>query len=172
MQPVLFFFPCIHCFLLSLGFCACFEPLSGILSSMVLLPYGTHWSSASFHKLLFISQFLLPFSYSFSTHLFMHAPPLPFSHKHVSRIMHSTWPTTSLFSLNSTGFPNKSNLETFTGFFTLIFFFMFSCQDTSSWLYFFAPLSYQIGASFPLEITCFSVSTHSTWALVTDKICK
>lgn len=108
-----------------------FLSLHGIFFSKVLLPYGTFWSSPSVSSstlipsdLLFIYWFLLLLSHSFSTYLFTDALFSFFytilSHRWST---HSTWPTTSLFSLNSIVLPNESNTETFAAFSHWIFFF-------------------------------------------------
>lgn len=114
-----------------------------------LLHLYPHPHGIPINDLLFISRFLLLFSYSFSTYLFTRAPSLSFSYNNISKMMHSTWPTTSLFSLNSTVLPNKSNHKTFAAFFTPIF---FVCSRANThlfdWPYFFTPLSNQISAFF------------------------
>lgn len=98
---------------------------------------------------LFISWFLLVFSYSFSTYIILHALFLSFLYKHVSKMMHSTWPTASLFSLNSTVLSNESNLKTFAAFFT-----PFLCVLLPRRIFLTAPISLHL---LPIKLVHFSL---------------
>ena len=145
-----------------------FPPLNGILSSEVLLPNGTLWvfsiyilvhigfpqtTYPSFPGFSYVFPILLVLTYSHTLHLFSF-PCTVLDPQH----LYLVW----------------IQPQNICCFFHTDFFFL--CSLAKTHLFdgpcFFTWLSNQISAFFPLQITSFSVPTHSTWILVADEICK